>query len=176
MRQIEESEKAGSHWELNLGNLACATSTLPLSYHSQTTTSLHTGVSVAPVQYITEDCEGWWLSCCRSSVVKHWLHKAHQNMHLNLYFHCEGRWSKQIELKLILDHEAIVVLCFQAIPIITAALFTSTTQNLICLCLFVKLELILLYNLYTVYSFYSSHCSDYANNFIFFTANLLGTS
>ena len=136
------------------------------------------------------------MSCCRSSVVKHWLHKPHQNMHLNLYFHCEGRWSKQIELELILDHEAVVMLCFQAVPIITAALFTSTTQNLICLCLFVKLELVLLlfvklelifllfvklelivlYNFYTVYSFYSSHCSDYANNFIFFIANLLGTS
>ena len=30
--KIEESEKAGSHWELNPGHLACTTNALPLSY------------------------------------------------------------------------------------------------------------------------------------------------
>ena len=39
--KIEESEKAGSRWESNPGHLACAASTLPLSYDNQTTTSPH---------------------------------------------------------------------------------------------------------------------------------------
>ena len=26
--------------------------------------------------YIQEDCEGWWLSGCRSSVAEHWLHET----------------------------------------------------------------------------------------------------
>ena len=34
------------------------------------------GISVPPVQYIIiENCEGWWLSSCHSSVEEHWLHK-----------------------------------------------------------------------------------------------------
>ena len=32
--KIEESEKAGSHWEYNPGHLACAASALPLSYNN----------------------------------------------------------------------------------------------------------------------------------------------
>ena len=36
--KIEESEKAGSHWELNPGHLACAASALPLSYDNRKTT------------------------------------------------------------------------------------------------------------------------------------------
>ena len=39
--QIEESEKAGSRRESNPGHLACAASTLPLSYDNRTTTSPH---------------------------------------------------------------------------------------------------------------------------------------
>ena len=39
--EIEESEKAGSHWESNPGHLACAASALPLSYDNRTTTSPH---------------------------------------------------------------------------------------------------------------------------------------
>ena len=39
--KIEESEKAGSHWELNPGHLACAASALPLSYDNRKTTSPH---------------------------------------------------------------------------------------------------------------------------------------
>ena len=31
MSKMEESEMAGSHWELNPGHLACADSALPLS-------------------------------------------------------------------------------------------------------------------------------------------------
>ena len=39
--KIEENEKAGSHRESNPGHLACAASTVPLSYDNQTTTSPH---------------------------------------------------------------------------------------------------------------------------------------
>ena len=41
--KIEESEKAGSRWELNPGHLACAASALPLSYDNWTTTSPASG-------------------------------------------------------------------------------------------------------------------------------------
>ena len=39
--KIEESEKAGSRWELNPGHLACAASALPLSYDNWTTANPH---------------------------------------------------------------------------------------------------------------------------------------
>ena len=39
--KIEESEKAGSHQELNPGHLACAANALPLSYDNWTTTIAH---------------------------------------------------------------------------------------------------------------------------------------
>ena len=38
--KIEESEKAGSCWESNPGQLACAASALPLRYDNQTTGQL----------------------------------------------------------------------------------------------------------------------------------------
>ena len=66
--KIEESEKAGSRWELNPGHLACTTSALPLSYD---TGQVHTEDCAEHI----EDCEGWWLSRCHSSVAEHWLHK-----------------------------------------------------------------------------------------------------
>ena len=37
--KLEESEKAGSHQELNLGHLACAASALPLSYDNPGTST-----------------------------------------------------------------------------------------------------------------------------------------
>ena len=37
----KESEKTGSHWESNPGDLTCAARGLPLSYDNQTTTSPH---------------------------------------------------------------------------------------------------------------------------------------
>ena len=39
--KIEESEKASTHEQSNPGLLACAVSTLPLSYDNWTTTSPH---------------------------------------------------------------------------------------------------------------------------------------
>ena len=39
--KIEESEKAGSRWELNPGHLTCVASALPLSYDNRTTANPH---------------------------------------------------------------------------------------------------------------------------------------
>ena len=39
--KIKESEKAGSHQQLNPGHLACAANALPLSYDNRTTSSPH---------------------------------------------------------------------------------------------------------------------------------------
>ena len=81
---IEESESAGSRWELNTGPLGCPAGALSLSYDNQTTTGLHIPLYAWCVQlshYSTtcavhiEDCEGWCLSSCRGSVAEHWLHK-----------------------------------------------------------------------------------------------------
>ena len=54
--------------KLNPGHLACAASALPLSYDTE---QVHTEDCAEQI----EDCEGWWLSRCHSSVAEHWLHK-----------------------------------------------------------------------------------------------------
>ena len=65
---IEESESAGSRWELNTGPLGCPAGALSLSYDNQTTTGLHNPLYAWCVQlrhFSTtcavhiEDCEGW---------------------------------------------------------------------------------------------------------------------
>ena len=70
---IEESESAGSRWELNTGPLGCPAGALSLSYDNQTTTGLHNPLYAWCVQlrhFSTtcavhiEDCEGWCLSGC----------------------------------------------------------------------------------------------------------------
>ena len=84
--KIEESEKAGSRRESNPGHLACNTWQPPSMYRQNSTPNgvltVHTGCQVLQLRHSSptcavhiEDCGGWWLSGCRSSVVEHWLHK-----------------------------------------------------------------------------------------------------
>ena len=70
--KIEESEKAGSRRESNPGHLACAASALPLHELRQVLQLRHFSPTCA---VHIEDCGGWWLSGCRSSVAEHWPHK-----------------------------------------------------------------------------------------------------
>ena len=64
--KIEESEKAGSRWESNpdTSGLSCQCSARCATEAFSPTCAVH-----------IEDCEGWWLSGCRSSVAEHWLNK-----------------------------------------------------------------------------------------------------
>ena len=67
--KIEESEKAGSHWELNPGHQARAASTLPLSYDNWTALN-HNPLYVLPemLQSQTWQQLSMWFSksCCVS--------------------------------------------------------------------------------------------------------------
>ena len=81
---IEESESAGSRWELNTGPLGCPAGALSLSYDNQTTTGLHNPLYAWCVQlrhFSTtcavhiEDCEGLVFVRLLCSVAEHWLHK-----------------------------------------------------------------------------------------------------
>ena len=68
---IEESESAGSRWELNTGPLGCPAGALSLSYDNQTTIGLHNPLWCVQLSHFSttcavhiEDCEGWCLSGC----------------------------------------------------------------------------------------------------------------
>ena len=79
---IEESESAGSHWELNTGPLGCPAGALSLSYDNQTTTGLHNPLWCVQLSHYSttcavhiEDCEGLVFVQLLCSVAEHWLHK-----------------------------------------------------------------------------------------------------
>ena len=96
--KIEESEKAGSRRELNPGHLWLEppvfchlatisgqppTLTILYMYYtggtecpsrtpgSHSACAVRTPLGVDRKIHI-EDCEGWWLSCCRGSAAEHW--------------------------------------------------------------------------------------------------------
>ena len=92
------SEKADSHQELNPGHLACAASTLPLSYDNRTTTSPHNPLYVLGLIPVTAGLSLYFASkCLKTSLFKHeanneisWIAR---NAHFYTYLVNQNPWS-----------------------------------------------------------------------------------